>query len=206
MNPVTSYQSMLPVFLMDLPGLNDVLAKQALALAGRKFCMDTELYTKELEPIDIVAETREYSLSSLLPSNTAIIRLAEVRYGETATDDTTTAYNVDNYSLEDETIFKFVTAPSEDITDGLVCNVILRPIVSSTSLESWFFDRYFEAIAAYAKYYLLSMDKKKPWSDSGRATSFKNKYRDYLDRYKREKFTEYKNKPVRVDLNGSWNF
>lgn len=199
MDAVTSYATMLPMFLMDLPGVTEPLAKQALYLAGRKFCMDTELYEKELAAINIVASTQTYSLSSLIPSETKIIRLDEVRFGESATDETTLPYKDHNYSLKSETIFKFRTAPAASITDGLVVHVILRPIVGSTGLESWFFDRYFEAINAYAKHYLLKMDNKKPWSSPNRAAGYLREYRDYLDRFKREKFTEFKNKDVFVE-------
>ena len=199
MDAVTSYETMLPIFLMDLPGVNNYLAKQALYMAGRKFCLDTELYSKELDPVDIVADTQSYSLSALLPDNTKIISFGDVRYGSSATTETTAPYLTDNYNLYEETYFKFVTAPTTSITDGLVCNVMLRPTVGSTGLESWFFDRYYEAINAYGKFYLLRMDSKKPWTDPNRAKDYESEYRDYLNRYRREKLTQYKNGLIHVE-------
>lgn len=195
---VTSYATMLTYFLMDLPGVSDPLAKQALSMAGRKFCLDTEVYKKTLTAINVVADTQTYDLSGLLPATTTIKRLDDVRYGTSATDDTTAPYDTEEYSLVDDATFKFKYAPDTSITSGLVVNVILIPTVGSTALESNFFNKWYEGIASYAKYYLLKMDKNKPWYDLERATMVEREYFDYVSRAKREQYVQQKNGSIHI--------
>lgn len=196
--PVTSYKTMLSYVMVDVPNASDQIMLQALGLAGRKFCLDTELYEKELDPIDVVASTQTYSLSALLPSWTYIIRLKDVWYGTDATNETTTPWDTTKYTLYQENTFKFVTTPTESITDGLVVSVILRPTAAAKCIETWFYDRYFEPILAYAKYYLLKMDSNKGWADMNRAQMYLEEYTSYINKYKVEKFRQYKSSDVHI--------
>jgi hypothetical protein len=195
---ITTYSTMMPLMQSEFPDVDEKNLNYILGLAGRQFCLDTELYEKTLEAVDVVADTRDYDLADLLPTDTEIIRFGDVRYGTTATTDTTTPYSTANYSLYEQQYFRFRTAPTTSITDGLVCVVVLRPIVSSTGLETWFYDRYYEAIISYAKYYLYNMHNA-AWSSEKKAKEHSFIYNSYVGRYKREKYMQYKNGLFQVD-------
>lgn len=196
--PVTSFSSMLSWFLMDLPTVPDPLAIQAIALAARKFCLDTELYTKILSPITTLEDVGTYSLVSLIPNRTKVIRLKTVWYGQDVTTHSS-PYDESNYDLEEENKFVFYTTPTSGITNGLIIEVVLRPAMNCKALDSWFFDRYCEAFMAYAKYYLLSMDRIKSWYDPQRAQEFLDNYRALISRYKREIFKKYKSADIHIN-------
>lgn len=197
---ITQYSDFF-VYFLDTCTASDQVLKSALIKSARQFCLDTELWEEELTPINVVANTASYSLVSRLPEHSHIICIAKARYGEEATDEDTNDMNVNDYQLDDETTFTFLTTPTDSITDGLVVTVVLRPAINSVGLPTSFGEKYFEPIMHYAKYLLFRQDKNKAYADPQRAQEHLRDYTEYVTRYRRERFVYDKPTDVRLFFN-----
>ena len=157
----------------------------------RDFCIKTEAWIEELDPIDVEDGETEYTLNP--KCNAYIHRIIEVRYGTTATDDDTIPLEADDYSLSDDSKIILADEPEDDITDGLVVTVVLRPIFNDDiDLPDWFLDRYGDTLTAGLKFRLMRMQRK-PWTNYEMAQYYEMEYAKGKAIAVREKYAEYKN-------------
>ena len=174
--------------------------KEAVRAAAIKFCNKTHLWKVELDPIDIVADQSDYTLTVPTELEADIIVVDDVQYKAEGEDDdkyqtvypvsfvqknlntgggwrfsnieSITEYYVDP---EDVTTLHLVGNPSEASTDGLLVTVIIKPIRIATALPDFIYDDYREEIGCGAKANLF-LRKGMPWYDPKIADYYKNEF------------------------------
>ena len=164
---ITAYASLIPSMNVRLPDCSPAMIGQALWLAGRDFCVESEAYIVTLDAIDIVTDQQEYTLT--IPDQFDPIRAFEVR--RRSEDEVTdskkgTLIDASQYDFHIMTnVLEFVTNIfTEDITDGLVVKLVLAPQEDQddTELDFEWVRKYARYIKAGAFYELFSMPKS-PW-------------------------------------------
>lgn len=197
---IGSIYQLVPDIFVELPGCPEALIKQHLRLVAREFCRDTEAYRIKLDPIDIEDGTIEYNLQS--GCNGSIHRILWVKIGENVTDENDKTEPVDpsRYMLQGEYTLVLMDEPTQDITDGLLVYVVLRPDFNEDmSIEPWFIERYADRIAAGTKYRLMRMTGKR-WSDPAMAKFYYDEYDSGVSEAKGENFRDYRYQDIMMDF------
>lgn len=140
------------------------------------FCQETGIHTAEVAPINVVANTAEYALTSPV-SETEPYQVKAAWYDGTPLDlapiDALNAAS--DYwpggASKTPTAFtqkqpdKLILYPKPDtsLTAGLRVELILRPTQASTGLTTWIAERYMRELACGVKGRLMSQPDK-PWT------------------------------------------
>lgn len=178
---IADYNDLLSYMIVDLPSCPDKVILQQLRQTGRDFLARTEIWTEDLDSINVVANTADYDLS--VGDNAYILRIKKAEYlGGTLAPD-------DFYFLNNKT-FRFVTTPVASKTDALDITVILSPLLNSEIIPIWILERYAEPIMAGAKRNLLVMPNK-PWSNPDLGNYFDEIYSIGISTGKRESYAGY---------------
>jgi hypothetical protein len=181
---------------VDVPGCDYNLMMQQLNQTCRDFCIKTEAWIVELDPINVVESQTEYTLNP--KCNAMIQRIIQVKYGTTATDDID-PLDAEKYELENDRTLVLDDSPDEAITDGLVVMVSLRPTFNDTiDLPEWFLDRYGDYLIAGTKGKLMKMQRK-PWTNFELARHYDMEYAKGKACAIREKFAGFKNVSVEIE-------
>ena len=182
--------------IADLPGCTTIQALKGLRKALRDFQDETEIWTEDLDPIDIVKDQVQYTLT---PSYDASVhRILEVKI-----DGSVIAPDKYELILDDDTI-EFILELSEDITpvaaitDGLEVKVVLRSFIKTDDIPEYFFDRWGEAVILKAKSDLM-LSPKKPYTNPQMGMKYLNDYKDRCAKAQREKIQ--KNKQTELQYN-----
>lgn len=146
---------LLPYAAIEASGCPTAVLKQALRLAGRDFCRDTEIWRETLTILS-AADVAEYDLQNAHGEQATILRVFGLTLdgSEQATDD---------FTFSAEGCLEFDTAPSED-DDEIVADVVLIPRMDATVYPAWLLADWGQAITALALARLKAMSGK-PWSD-----------------------------------------
>jgi len=187
---ITAYTDLLPSMRVRLPDCQDNMIEQALWLAGREFCVESEAYIQQLDAIDSVADQKEYTLT--IPDQFDPIRVFEVRRrteDEVTDGEKGTKIEPSEFDFHIETnILEFFTAPFQEvITDGLVVKLVLAPQEDEddTELDFDWVRRYARYIKAGAFAHLFSMPKA-PYFDAGEAAKWEMEFRKGVAYARRE--------------------
>lgn len=181
---IRKMSDLIPKMLMDVPRCEEGLLFRTLREQAREFCEMTEAWRIELRAINIVTDQVEYTLP--VPWDASIHRIILVTINDIERVDT-------QYDLEDERklILDDSIKPTEDITDGLEVEVVLRPHESTDDYPEAFFDRWHSAIVAGAKATLLNQPKK-PWTNPRLAKRFTTQWVTGKALARREKYAKQK--------------
>lgn len=190
---ISGYSDLLPYMAVDLPGNPaQAVMLNALRRAGRDFCETTEAWLIELDPINLVADQKSYTIT--IPNSATIYRIDEVRLNtEDGVDAGNDAIKQDSstYEFIQPSTLKFKTAPAASVTDGLEVDVIIVPPIDfQEDFDEWFMERWHEAILDGAMYLML-MQVKKPWSNPAGAAEYKMRFRTAMNRAKAERSKKY---------------
>jgi len=159
----------------------------ALRQSSREFCDDTEAWKETLDPHNLVADQKAYTLEWDWCAR--VQRIYEVRWN---TDAGVTAGNkgavqsLDNYAFDLPDTLSFIVPPSTSVVNGLEADVIYVPTLQTCELPEWFLNRWAEALYSHAIQYLLSIPGTK-WYNPVRAQMWQNKYDKYYQRAVSEK-------------------
>jgi hypothetical protein len=209
---IAVYADLLPAMNVRLPDCPPDRIEQALWLAGRDFCVETEAYVAQLAAIDGVEDQKNYTLT--IPSPYDAHRITEVRRrteDEVTDGEKGTIIDATNYNFHYESnLLEFFVAPfQEDITDGLTVELALVPEedLGSVPLDAGWFRRWAEYSKAGAFYRLFS-DDKLPWFSPQQAAIELATYRKGIAYARREVRIEGTNRQLRLNINngvgGSW--
>ena len=172
------YDELLRRVQQQCSGTEDVNVLPALRRATRLFFQRTEVWQYQLDPIDLVADTKDYTLS---PDRDAIIlRVIEVRL--LSDEEIASGYEGNitpgqfyTFTPPDVLTLNDQITPRSNVTDGLVVKVVLMPNLEPGEVDEVMFNRYGEGIIAKAIYDLKG-EAGKPWSDPQGRMDFKFEY------------------------------
>jgi hypothetical protein len=185
----------------QLSGCPNPVIKTYLIDVLRDFCEQTQLWgNNQLDAIDIVADTPEYALSSASGDIVAIDH-AEVD-GQPIHPESIKSLNelhIDwrqittrrprNYSFDDSSDnIRLIYTPSEDLTDGLVVWVSLKPLLTATTVENFLYNKY-ESVITRGVVGKLMQVSGRPWSDMNVGVAKERQYEAARDNAKVLKFT-----------------
>lgn len=195
--PTTNYTSWYDQVLVDIPGVLQALALDAIRNAAIEFCEKSLAWTHEHDPVSIAALVNVYDYSK--PANAMVVRPLQAWVNEREPilfktpaelsdllGDWRAAKGAPQFITQVRpTQFYLVPKPTVSIANGLTLRVALKPSRASTGLETFLFEDYLDAITAGAKARLFAMPKK-PWTDAGAASNqrdaFDTKIRETRDR------------------------
>lgn len=187
---------------LEVPGCANEIMKQQLRLTAREFCTRTEAWTDYVTK-SIVANTESYNLNTGYSAN--IHRILWVKYGTSATLDTTSPLAVNQYKLDNEWTLTLLFDCPTAITNGLYVKMALRPVFGGVStdandLPEWFIDRYAEFLSAGVKSRLMRMPRK-PWSNPELSRHYESIYSQGIVQADiNEHCSEFKNGVMTVQL------
>ena len=177
----------------DIPECGPGLILIALKEVAREFCIKTEAWRSELDPIDIVAEETAYDLR--VKAEAAVHRLFLVEIDGVEIDPSLFALSDNGWQIVlDDSI-----EPASAITDGLVVTIVLRPFADCTEYDEWFLDRYAETIVAGTKSRLF-FQRKTPWYDPDSAKRFDREYVTGRSLARRETYTKHTMAPLQMRI------
>ena len=101
MAQIANYAALLPYVVPRLAGIETNRASQVLKATGRQFCIDTEAWHDDLNPIAIVDYQRDYTLSHSYSATIQRILKVECNAVE---------WNALTYELRTETVLRFNSA------------------------------------------------------------------------------------------------
>ena len=183
-----------------VPLCPDPVIEQEVLFTCQDFCQRTLLWDEnKLDPINIVATTHTYALSSTDGDICAVdlVRVDSVpitpvsvnelnKRGVTWRDLTSSRPAEYIVGMKDE--IRLVYIPTENITAGLEVWVCLKPLKTATSVEDFLYRDYRDVIKDGASGRLLEIPGQ-PWSDIELANYFITKYEDARDSAMSKKFT-----------------
>lgn len=163
-----SISTLLP--LVQLPRCPEAVQLQALRLAARRFCLDTECWREALDEVAAVADQEEYALSPEY-DDTRLLRLYSVLL-----DDVELAE--DRWSFEADGTLVLDPAPAAD--GILLISAVYLPGTGCGLFPDWLLDRWGEAIAAGAECRLKETPENArdpvPWYDPAGAQAAQDRY------------------------------
>jgi hypothetical protein len=170
-----SYEVLLPEILPMVPGCPDTLAEVAVRSAAIDFCTRTEAYRADLDPLTTVKNIHEYDFEP--PSGTVVHSIVSATYDGTNLEPITPKlldqrmpnWRKDNgdpkyFVKVSPTVMWLVPRPAETRALSVNVRVVLKPTVTSTTVDDNLLNDYRSAIVHGALYNLLRMPSK-DWSD-----------------------------------------
>lgn len=172
---LVTYQSLVDGGHLDIPGVPEPVAVNAIRKAAIEFCDRSLLWVADHDPIDMVAGESACRLSP--PNGTAVVRIEDIWLNEVPLIPTTRldlqhknanwnslAGTPSHYMQENtEEIIIFPTPTSSD-AEALTLKVALKPSRRSTTIENWIVEKYLEELMHGASWKLMEMPGKS-WTD-----------------------------------------
>jgi len=176
--------------LPDIPNAPSPAIVMAARDACIRFCEQTHLWTLTLDPIDVDEDEPDYTLTIPTTDYGKLIGVPKdgVFYKEDEADDDQyrqlTCMSEELTNRDEKHAWKYEEAPSpakfwvdnidkklhlrpiptEDSEDGLLVTVIVKPIITATTVADFLYDDYRREIGSGALSYLYRM-RKMPWYD-----------------------------------------
>lgn len=183
---MNTVDELIQLIYAELPNCPQVMQKQHLQRALIEFCKDSELLQETITR-NVVADQATYYINSTYDAS--IHRLLSVKIDDRELD-------INDYELVNESELRLDNAHTEDVTDGLVIKMVLRPTLNNgdteSSLPSIFLDRYGHIIATKAKSSLMLIPRK-PWSEPQTGAYYAEQYRIMLNESKINRGHQHKN-------------
>lgn len=178
--------------LPDVPGCPESLASEMVLEAAITLCKRSRVLKEALDPIDVVAAQRDYTLSTY--GDTVVIEPVSVLYDsvrldavqEAILDDMAPTWRLSDgpfgyYTVLNPGTLTLAFSPSVGVTGGLRVTVSVRPSNQSVALPDVLYNEYSGTIADGAKA-LLMVIPGKAWSNPALGDYYDGKfYRDVQD-------------------------
>jgi len=165
------YSDLYPYIRTEVPGAEPLMMLQFVQQTVIEFLHRTQVWTRELDPINIVDGTKQYELD--LDVDCAIIdRVLKVQVEEI-----TQLPFADFIVVGDKTIIELKNEPTRDIAAGLVVWVSMRPHRDAEELEERIFEDWFDEIAS-GVIYRMARQNNRSWSNPNTAELHRRLYRD----------------------------
>lgn len=162
---VSTVADILPRLLPEVPGCPDNYATLVLRDAVRDTLRFTEVWTKELTAINLVASTATYNLNPAVTAVAAtepeILRIVSAKVSGTEVNPA--GYKLVGITGSPYFALTFNTGyiPTAAVTSGLVVTVALAPNATSESTPVFELNKIYEAVIALASSRLLAETGKK---------------------------------------------
>lgn len=181
-----AWDDYLPEVISEVDGVPYKMAINEIRNSAIQLCEKSEIWRKNLDPLDIAVGEGEYLLD--IPSDAEVITLRWATHNgvtitPTSEDELDTDWNntrSENWRVKtgdptgifmlDPYTARVVPLPVTALASGLLVGVSLKPAEDSYEGPQLLYTHWKEAIAYGAKWKLLSM-KTRPWFDSNSASS-----------------------------------
>ena len=157
---------------------DDIL--RAMQMSMRVFAVDTEFF-KEEYTLDLVGGQTVYNLESIYDAKNYRVLTITVDDAAISNAQYTLSLSGRILTLTDE--------PSNDVTDGLVVNAVIRPDLTCIELDEDQMEVWAEAIISLTKM-TLHAQPRKPWSDPVEAGYQKEEYEGYVELISQQNITQ----------------
>jgi len=190
---ITTYRGFLPYLKPLVPNCTTDFALQAIQLATRQFCVDSEGLIDRRRKFSLVADQKLYTVSA---SQTyfEILRGFEVRTNDAAgvtAGSYGTARANDSWVLRLPTTLEFFEAPSAAaVTNGLEVDLVVAPLFDTISMDFNFVIRWMPYILAGAAAWLMMMPKE-VWSDPSDAAVHQETFSEGVALCRREVYVQF---------------
>ena len=200
----TALSAFAPYVQPDVDDAPLVLIEDAIRDGCRRFALDTWLFTSDVT-IPTVASTQSYTVTAAALTEIIGVKTISIDGAtpiEPIPEDTAKRYvqadgTPSGYWFKNDLLW---TYPTPDSVVSMAVEAVIRPTQAATTVDDKFVE-YREAVAAWAKYSLMSMVGK-PWSNPPEAEFF---HRVYTQRVGEEKARDNTGR-VAVDLRVRPNF
>lgn len=179
---MAAFSSFTPYVQPDVDGAPLVLIEDAIRDGCRRFALDTWLITSDVT-IPTVDATQSYTVTAATGMEICGIKTISIDGAapiEPIQEDTAKRYvqaagTPTGYWFKNNLLWLY---PTPDAVVSLAVEAIIRPTVAATTVDDKFVE-YRDAVAAWAKYTLMSMVGK-PWSNPPEAEFFHRVYTQWV--------------------------
>lgn len=203
---ISTLDSLLPHITPEVSSCPANFISQALRITARNFFAQTEVWQKEFEDVDVVADQQLYNLDPAETSGTEpeVRRIVWVKLSgaEISADYYDLVLSV-TAGVEFDLEWDDDHIPESSITDGMDYKLVLVPNWESTYVNPFQLTRWGDAIAAGTKALLLSQSNK-PWTNLRRAEYWEDQYLLGTNAAVKERYTGRKTGSTRIALQGDW--
>lgn len=180
-----------PLVLVELPACSTPLVDQHLRDTARSFCGQSGIWTANLTPVDLVAGTASYALTSPL-TNSDVAGIVDLKVaGVLMWSDKESIYTTQQRYRRDDPPFLLspnidqITllsdiAPTTNVTGGLEMSAVLQPSRTATELPDALLNQYSDAMRFGVLSRLLALGNM-PWTDRALSSAYRNEYQQQLD-------------------------
>lgn len=183
-----------------VPGAQKTDIESAIRAVIREFCTKTMLWTKQLPAISIVSSTPTYTLTA--PTDTAIVAVERVEINgvyvdpvsQDVLDRSSDPWRSEEsslpsaYMVDAEKVLRLKEIPTEDIVNGLIVWVAVKPSITTSTIPDFIVEDWYETILNGVVSYLLRMPGKS-WTNVQGANYFEDYYSGYISEAKNRKVT-----------------
>ena len=205
----TDYEDYIPYILPEVIACPSPSIMDAVRSAAIEFCEQTHLWRNTSEATDITEGVSEYSFTP--PDGAKVVTVVYAEISSTQLVATSVTTLDEQYSgwrtltesvpsrffVKEEGIITLVGEPSEDITGGLIVDVILKPSRASTSAPDFLFEDWVEVIAEGALARLQGVPGKL-WSDRREADRHRSSFERGMIRAKTRALKGGTNAPLEI--------
>lgn len=157
---------------------------------------------KETIKVDLQCGLSEYPIETR--ECETVIYVKSAKYNEFASEDCGNAWswgNVD-FTFNDD-LLTIYPAPSQDVEEGLILEVVIIPKRDACELDSQFYNKWFDAVVNGALYELHLMPNR-PWSSVSRADYRKRLFHEDIGRATVRDRLQGNPYPMKMSLSQNW--
>ena len=203
-----AYSSLLPFIAPDLPDCPEPLILRTLHQIGRDFCLESEVWRKEVEPVDLEVGELTYEIvpDVAVDDEPEVVRIVWLKIEDVEKD-------IDTYTLispTDSDPAFYVTLddslePAVDVTDGLEMEIALAPSLTQDILPSAFLSRWSSTLVAGVLARLQMYDPRRyRWGDYEQAAVNLRAYQRGIGEARRERFVKGRSGTLRAVPREGW--
>lgn len=161
----------------ELPGCPLAIVDQKINDVLRHFFEETQCYLYEISTIKLFEDQTDYEITDY-PEQFDIARIysVEKRCSEDS-DDYFLLDPVNDYGITQYDVVSLVTAPTEDMDDGLRVKIVLSPKTTATCIPYNIYRDNYRVFASGVKSRCMMMSKA-PWADAQMAQVYASLYED----------------------------
>ncbi len=174
---MATFESLLPDVLPSVYGCSDPVAISAIRSAAIDFCVKSEVYQQELDPVTTVAKIFEYDLEP--PKNTVVHKILWAIFDGEKLEPLSTGLleqrlpdwrdkanaGIPKYFVQQsQTIFYLAPMPSTTKVESVILRAVLKPTAAATVLDDEVVNNHKDAIVNGALFRLLRTPAK-DWTD-----------------------------------------
>ena len=205
-----------------IPGLPEPALQRAVRNAAIEFCQETLLWTLALDRINVVADTKTYTLTIPPAQSGQIVLVDDVKYKVNGADDdqfrtldpiSKISENINSsgswqwheatepgyYYVEEDSNTTLILYPIPTVASasGLLVTPTLKPTLAATTVADFLYNQHLKAIRLGALAYLFDIDGM-PWSNPQKAERNRVLFRSAINSAKWLKITGATKRPLQV--------